>query len=208
MRYTRGMSHSRIGLFGGTFDPPHLGHLILASEASYQFNLSKLLWVLTPNPPHKQNQIITALEHRLAMVELAIADNPKFQLSRIEIDRPGPHYTVDTVNLIAQQEPQAEIVLLIGGDSLHALPTWKDNRELVAQVHKIGVMHRPGDKFNPQSLFVKIPELKEKLIFIETLLHTLSSHEIRRRAKELQPYQYYILPSVYRYIEENFLYQK
>ncbi|MCC7119290.1 MAG: nicotinate (nicotinamide) nucleotide adenylyltransferase [Anaerolineales bacterium] len=197
----------RIGLFGGTFDPPHLGHLILASEASYQFNLSKLLWVLTPNPPHKQNQQITALEQRLTMLELAVANNPDFELSRVEIERPGPHYTVDTVNLIAQQEPQAEIFLLIGGDSLHDLPTWKNNRELIHKVHQIGVMHRPGDKFNPASLFAQLPGLKEKLVFIETLLHTLSSREIRRRAKEGQPYQYYVLPAVYDYIEKRHLYQ-
>src|SRR6185369_2966540 len=100
------MSNSRIGLFGGTFDPPHIGHLILASEASHQFNLSKLLWMLTPNPPHKQDQKVTAVEHRSAMAKLSIVDNPLFEFSRIELDRPGPHYTVDTVNLLLKEEPQ------------------------------------------------------------------------------------------------------
>src|SRR5512145_1869540 len=101
---------TRIGLFGGTFDPPHLGHLILASEAQSQLELDRLLWVLTPEPPHKLDQTIATTEHRLAMVRLAIADNEIFELSRIELDRPGPHFTIDTIKLVAEQNPQAEIV--------------------------------------------------------------------------------------------------
>ena len=86
-----------LGLFGGTFDPPHIGHLILSAEAHAQLGLDRLLWVLTPNPPHKQGQQITPLEHRLAMTKLAIADNPQFELSTVEMDRPGPHYALDSV---------------------------------------------------------------------------------------------------------------
>jgi nicotinate-nucleotide adenylyltransferase len=201
------MSTPRIGLFGGTFDPPHIGHLILASEASHQFSLSKLLWMLTPDPPHKQGQIVTPVEHRIAMAEHCVLDNPVFQLSRMELDRPGPHYTVDTVELILQQDPRSEIILLLGGDSLRDLPTWKDNIELVSKVHQIGVMRRPGDFFDNSELFTKIPGLEEKLVFIEALLHTLSSHEIRRRVRENLPCRYYMLPAVYEYIKTNELYQ-
>jgi nicotinate-nucleotide adenylyltransferase len=201
------MSTPRIGLFGGTFDPPHIGHLILASEASHQFNLSKLLWMLTPDPPHKQGQHVTPVEQRIAMAERCVLDNPVFQLSRIELDRPGPHYTVDTVDLILQQDPQSEIILLLGGDSLRDLPTWKNNIELVSKVHQIGVMRRPGDFFDNSELFAKIPGLEEKLVFIEALLHTLSSHEIRRRVRENLPCRYYMLPAVYEYIKANDLYQ-
>jgi nicotinate-nucleotide adenylyltransferase len=202
------MSKSRIGLFGGTFDPPHIGHLILASEASYQFGLSKLLWMLTPDPPHKQDQLVTPVEHRIAMAQHCVQDTAGFELSRMELDRPGPHYTVDTVDLILQQEPGSEIVLLLGGDSLRDLPTWKNNIELVSRVHQIGVMHRPGDSFDSSTLFARIPGLEEKLVFLEALLHTLSSHEIRRRVREGIPYQYYVLPAVYEYIKTNHLYQK
>jgi len=108
--------HERLGLFGGTFDPPHVGHLILASEARSQLELTRVLWTVTPDPPHKQDQEITSLVHRLAMVKLAIQDNPFFELSEIELNRPGPHYTVDTIHLLAQQNPKAEIVPIIGGD--------------------------------------------------------------------------------------------
>ena len=95
------MSHERLGVFGGTFDPPHIGHLILAAEACESLQFDCLLWVLTPVPPHKLDQPIRPLEHRLEMLKLAISDNPKFELSRIEMDRPGPHYTVDTMRLLA-----------------------------------------------------------------------------------------------------------
>jgi nicotinate-nucleotide adenylyltransferase len=114
---------------------------------------------------------------------------------------------VDTVNLILQLEPETEVILLLGGDSLRDLPTWKNNIELVSKVHQIGVMHRPGDVFDSSVLFEKIPGLEHKLVFIEALLHTLSSHEIRRRVREELPYQYYVLPSVHEYIKANHLYQ-
>jgi nicotinate-nucleotide adenylyltransferase len=201
------MSKSRIGLFGGTFDPPHIGHLILASEAAYQFNLSKLLWMLTPDPPHKQDQLVTPVEHRIAMTQYCVRSNPAFELSRMELDRPGPHYTVDTVDLILQQQPGSEIVLLLGGDSLRDLPTWRNHIELVSKVHQIGVMHRPGDSFDSSTLFTQIQGLERKLVFLEAMLHTLSSHEIRRRVKNSIPYQYYVLPDIYQYIEDHKLYQ-
>ena len=105
------MSRTKIGIFGGTFDPPHIGHLILASEAAHQLHLSRLLWVLAPDPPHKLDQSITPLPHRLEMLKRMIADNPLFEISLLEIDRPGPHYTIDTVRLLAKKEPDADIIL-------------------------------------------------------------------------------------------------
>ncbi|MEW6403076.1 MAG: nicotinate-nucleotide adenylyltransferase [Chloroflexota bacterium] len=201
------MNRQRIGLFGGTFDPPHLAHLLLASEAAYQFDLSRVLWVLTPNPPHKDNDPITALEHRLALIHLTIADNPIFELSRLELDRPGPHFSVDTVKLLAAQDPNADITLLIGGDSLHDFPTWRSPSDLVTAVHQIGVMHRPGDSVDLPALEEHIPGLTEKVRFVDTLLQDISSTEIRRRIRNGEPYRYYVLPSVYEYIVEHRLYQ-
>lgn len=201
------MSRTRIGLFGGTFDPPHIVHLVLAGEAVYQFNLSRLFWVLTPDPPHKQEQPITPLPHRLEMIMGVIGDNPLFELSRIEIDRPGPYYTYDTVTLLAKQEPNADIFLLIGGDSLRDLPTWHHGAELVAAVHKIGVMRRPNNTFDLSALEAQLPGLNDKVMFIDTLLQNLSSREIRRRVREGKPYRYYVFPSVYQYIEAHHLYR-
>ena len=202
------MSRTQIGIFGGTFDPPHIGHLILASEAAHQLKLSRLLWVLAPDPPHKQDQPITPLPHRLEMLKRMVADNPMFEISYLEIDRPGPHYTIDTVRLLAEREPNADIILLLGGDSLRDLPTWRLNTDLIAAVSKIGVMRRPSDSFDMPALESQIPGLTEKVSFIDALLQYLSSSEIRRRIMEGEVYRYYVLPSVYDYIESNHLYHR
>lgn len=200
------MSRTKIGLFGGTFDPPHIGHLILASEAVHQFGLSRLLWMLAPDPPHKLDQPITPLAHRLEMLQRMIADNPTFEISHLEIDRPGPHYTIDTVRLLARQEPNADIVLLLGGDSLRDLPTWRLCNDLVTEVCEIGVMHRPGDPFDMPALEQKIPGLTGKVVFIDAPLQDLASSEIRRRVMNGEMYRYYLYPPVYKFIESNHLY--
>lgn len=202
------MLRKKIGLFGGTFDPPHIGHLILASEAVHQFGLSRLLWMLAPDPPHKQEQSITPLAHRLEMLQQMIADNSKFEISRLEIDRPGPHYTIDTIRLLARQEPNVDIFLLLGGDSLRNLPIWRFCMELVAEVTKIGVMRRPGDPFDMPALESKIPGLTEKVAFIDAPLQDLASREIRRRIADGESYRYYLFPPVYEYIEANHLYHE
>ncbi|MBI3163106.1 MAG: nicotinate (nicotinamide) nucleotide adenylyltransferase [Anaerolineales bacterium] len=197
----------RIGVFGGTFDPPHIGHLILAGEAVHQFQLDRLLWVLTPEPPHKLENAVTPLTHRLAMLENMIADNPAFELSRIEIERPGPHYTVDTVRAIAENQPGADIILLIGGDSLRDLPTWRFAPDLVTVVSKLGVMRRPDDSTDLAALEAKIPGVLGKLHFIDALLQPVSSRELRRRISSGEMYRYYVAPGVYDYIEKNRLYR-
>ena len=198
---------SRIGLFGGTFDPPHLGHLILASEAQTQLELTRLLWVLTPEPPHKQDQVITPTEHRLAMVHLAIQDNPSFELSRLELDRPGPHYTLDTVHLVAAQYPEAEIVPIIGGDSLRDLPTWHQPRQIVYDCHWIGVMRRPGEQENLDALERELPGISSKVHYVDAPLLEIASREIRHRISSGRSVRYYLPQPVYEYIREHHLYE-
>jgi len=198
----------RIGLFGGTFDPPHLGHLILASEAQTQLELDRLLWILTPEPPHKQDQLITATDHRLAMVKLAIADNPVFELSRIELDRPGPHYTLDTVKLIAEQNPGADIVPIIGGDSLRDLPKWHEPQQLVYACHWIGVMRRPNEESNLDELESQLPGISSKVHYVDAPLLEIASREIRARISQGHSVRYYLPTSVYEYIDQHHLYHQ
>lgn len=205
MNYTSDMPQ-RIGLFGGTFDPPHLGHLILASEAQSQLELDRLLWILTPIPPHKLNQQITPTEHRLAMVNLAIGDNPLFELSRVELDRPGPHYTLNTIRLIAEQNPGAEIILIIGGDSLRDLPTWREPREIVAACHEIGVMKRPHENAVLDELERDLPGIRAKIHYVDTPLLEIASRELRNRIAEGRSVRYYLPTSVREYIEQKRLY--
>lgn len=201
------MTRKQIGLFGGTFDPPHLGHLILASEAAHQFKLERVLWMLAPDPPHKLEQPITPLPHRLEMLKRMTADNPLFEISYLEINRSGPHYTIDSVQIFAEQEPKVDITLLIGGDSFRDLPKWRDPSALVSAVHRLGVMRRPGDAIDLPALESQFPGLTKKTGFIDSLLQELSSHEIRRRIAQGDEYRYYLLPSVYDYIEANHLYR-
>jgi nicotinate-nucleotide adenylyltransferase len=197
----------RIGIFGGTFDPPHLGHLILASEAHAQLKLARLLWVLTPIPPHKLNQPISSLDHRLAMVKLALKGESAFELSMIEVERSGPHYTLDTIRVFSSRYPNADLILLLGGDSLRDLPTWHRPADLVAACRQIGVMRRPGDSIDMASLEKKIPGLNSKVKFVEAPLLEIASSEIRRRAARGLPFRYYLLPAVYQYIRKHKLYK-
>lgn len=201
------MTRKQIGLFGGTFDPPHLGHLILASEAAHQFKLERVLWMLAPDPPHKLEQPITPLPHRLEMLKCMTADNPLFEISYLEINRSGPHYTIDSVQIFAEQEPKVDITLLIGGDSFRDLPKWRDPSALISAVHRIGVMRRPDDLIDMRTLESQFPGVIEKVSFIDVLLQELSSHEIRRRIVQDEEYRYYLFPSVYEYIEKNRLYR-
>jgi nicotinate-nucleotide adenylyltransferase len=202
------MPSERIGLFGGTFDPPHIGHLILACEAKAQLDLTRVLWTVTPDPPHKQGQPITPLEHRLAMVRLAIQDNPTFALSDVELERPGPHYTVDTIRILAGQNPGAEIVPIIGGDSLKDLPTWHRPRELLYAAHWVGVMRRPGEVTDLQELERELPGISSKVHYVEAPLLEIASREIRNRVAAGKPCRYYLPYSVYEYIRQHHLYQQ
>jgi nicotinate-nucleotide adenylyltransferase len=198
----------RIGIFGGTFDPPHLGHLILAAEAQYSLALDKLLFVLTPDPPHKQGRRITPAEDRLAMLEAALADNPSFTLSRVEIDRPGPHFSVDTVRLLRQEYPDDRLVYLMGGDSLRELPeNWHTPEQFVAECDELGVMRRPRDLIDLEDLEAKLPGLSAKVRFVDAPLLDIASRQIRARAREGRPYRYYLSPAVCEVIRERGIYR-
>jgi len=201
------MECERIGIFGGTFDPPHIAHLILADEAQEQLGLSRLLWVLTPVPPHKPDITITPLEHRLNMLQLAIADNPRFQLSRVDIDRPCPHYALDTVRILTSQYPDSELIYLMGGDSLHDLPKWHLPIDFIQACQKLGVMHRPGDSINMSKLETIFPGITGKVHFIKVPQIEISSSDIRRRIAEGCPFRYFVPKAVYDYIQIHRPYQ-
>lgn len=197
-----------IGIFGGTFDPPHLGHLILAAEARAQLGLERLLWVLTPDPPHKQGLSIAPLEHRLEMVRLAIADDPQFELSTVELTRPGPHYALDTVQLLAGQNPGARLVYLMGGDSLRDLPTWHHPADFISVCHLIGVIRRPGDALELANLEKSLPGLRSKVRFVDAPLLDIAARDIRRRIAVGQPFRYFLPERVYEYIDSHGLYRQ
>ncbi len=200
------MKKERIGIFGGTFDPPHLGHLILACEVRSQLNLDRLLWMLTPDPPHKQDREISSLVHRQKMVELAIVDNPNFELSLVEAERPGPHYSVDTVRIIRERNLGAEIIFLMGGDSLKSLHTWHHLDTFITACDEIGVMRRPNDDVDAGTLAAKVEGLEAKIRIANAPLLEIASREIRRRVREGLPVRYYLPREVNAYILAEGLY--
>jgi nicotinate-nucleotide adenylyltransferase len=182
--------------------------LILAAEAQYSLELDKLLFVLTPDPPHKQGRRIAPAADRLAMLEAALADNPSFTLSRVEIDRPGPHYAVETVRLLRKEYPHDLLVYLMGGDSLSELPeNWFAPDQFVGACDELGVMRRPRDLIDLDDLEEKLPGLNAKVKFVDAPLLDIASRQIRRRAREGRPYRYYLLPAVCEVIRERGIYR-
>jgi nicotinate-nucleotide adenylyltransferase len=197
------MDGMRIGVFGGTFDPPHLAHRILAAEALQQLALDQLVWVLTPDPPHKQGMSILSLEQRLRMVEAVTHEDEEFELSKIEIDRPPPHYALVTVTLLQEQHPDDHIIYLMGGDSLRDLPTWHRPLEFVQTCAEIGVMRRPGDQIDLAELDEILPGLKRKVRIVQAPLLEISATDIRKRILEGRTYRYFLPEAVWQIIQQE-----
>ncbi|MFZ6030868.1 MAG: nicotinate-nucleotide adenylyltransferase [Chloroflexota bacterium] len=197
----------KLGIFGGTFDPPHVGHLILAEQAYIQFGLDRLLWVLTPDPPHKQDRHISPAAIRLKLLQAALGEHPNFEVSTVDIDRPGPHYALDTVKILAKAYPGAALMYLMGGDSLHDLPRWHRAAELVKTVDTLGVMRRPGDDVNLACLERQLPGVSAKVHFIETPPRAIAASTIRQRIAAGLPYQHDLPPDVRTLIQKLNLYQ-
>lgn len=196
----------RIGIFGGTFDPPHLAHLILASEAQAQLRLERILWVLTPFPPHKTSQYLTSLPLRLEMLAAALRGNASFEISRVDIDRPPPHYAADTLRLLRGDFPDDELVYLMGGDSLRDLPKWHTPHAFLANCDSLGVMQRPGVRIDWDELERHLPNLRERVIFFSAPQMKISSCLIRKKVASREHFRYYLPAAVYALIVENGLY--
>jgi nicotinate-nucleotide adenylyltransferase len=195
-----------IGVFGGTFDPPHHGHLILADTARDEFGLERVLWLVTGYPPHKSQRPISPTSIRLAMVRAAIDADPNFEISRVDIDRPAPHYSHETMRLLREQDPHAQFAFLMGSDSLRDLPEWDRPGLLVDHCDLLGVMNRPGVDLDVESLERSIPGLQEKVKFFEAPDVGISGHDIRRRVRQAAAYRYLVPQAVARIIEVEGLY--
>ncbi|UFJ38896.1 nicotinate-nucleotide adenylyltransferase [Brevibacillus humidisoli] len=192
------MRQRQIGIMGGTFDPIHCGHLLAAEQAREQAALDEIWFLPTHIPPHKPGEEITAAHHRLRMVELATADHPAFQVNRIELDRSGPSYTVDTMRQLTREYPDTRFSFIIGGDMVSILPQWHRFSELVQLVRFIG-LHRPGSTYDRQSL-------ASYVTFVEMPLWDVSSTMIRNKVKAGSTIRYLVPEAVERYIKENRLY--
>jgi nicotinate-nucleotide adenylyltransferase len=198
----------RVGVIGGTFDPIHYGHLAAAEEARVKVELEKVVFVVAGLPPHKLDEEVTPVEHRLAMVELGIQSNPYFELSRVDVDRPGPSYTVDTMSILQERfGEETELFFVMGLDSLVELPTWHEPHRLVRLCRLIAVS-RPGFDVDLAGLESAVPGLSSRLETIDMPEVDISSTDLQRRVRVGLPIKYQVPEHVERYIQEHQLYKR
>ncbi|MFN2109065.1 MAG: nicotinate-nucleotide adenylyltransferase [Anaerolineae bacterium] len=199
---------SRFGILGGSFDPPHYGHLALAETARVQLELSRVLFVPAGKPPHKRSRSMSPAEDRAAMTAAAIADNPAFALSRVDLERPGPHYTVETLTLLREQYPHVDAwFFLLGEDALHDLPIWHDPLGILKQA-SLAVMPRMGQRVDLAELIAALPPLAKRLVWLDVPPVDFSATDLRCRIREGLPLRYLVPPPVEAYIHEHDLYQQ
>ncbi len=196
----------RAGLLGGTFDPVHIGHLILAETAREQLALDRVYFVPAADPPHKRGAVVARAQDRLAMLHLAVDDNPHFSISHIDLERAGPHYTVDMVQLLQQQlGAGVELWFLMGLDSLIDLPTWHEPDRLRRLVH-LAAATRPGYEVDWAPLEVVMPGLSREVTLLPMPGVSIASHLLRRRIAEGRSVRYQVPDAVRQYIARQGLY--
>lgn len=198
----------RIGIMGGTFDPIHYGHLVAAETARIELELDKVLFIPTGLPPHKETRLVTDPNLRYAMVEMSIKNNENFQVSRMEIDRKGPTYTIDTLRILKRYLPKQEIFFITGTDALKELLTWREPEEIISLARIIGVS-RPG--YDSQGLLENIllnyPFMKDRVSLLEVPALAISSTDIRKRVSCGKSIRYLLPDEVRLFIEQNKLYR-
>jgi nicotinate-nucleotide adenylyltransferase len=190
----------RLGVMGGTFDPIHHGHLVAASEVAAQFHLDEVVFVPTGQPWQKSHRSVSPAEDRYLMTVIATAENPQFSVSRIDIDRGGPTYTVDTLRDLRALNPDTDLFFITGADALAQLLTWRDTEELFSLAHFIGVT-RPGHHLTDAGL----PEGGVSLVEVPAL--AISSTDCRARVAKGDPVWYLVPDGVVRYIDKRELYR-
>ncbi len=196
----------RLGLLGGTFDPPHLAHLMLAELAREQLALDRVLFLPAGEPPHKPDGPRADSEARLAMTGLAIAGNPAFTLDRTDVDRPPPHTTVTLLPRIAAAYPGAALWLLLGSDSLRDLPAWHEPERILTQC-RLAVLPRPGVEVAWEPLEAALPGIRARVLLLDGPTISLSSTELRRRAQAGQSVRYLVPDGVRAFFEGRRLYR-
>jgi len=219
------LAAKRIGVFGGTFDPPHLGHLLLAETIREQFKLDEVLFVPCNEPPHKDRDDLTAATHRYAMVVAATLHNPAFTPAAVEVNRPGKSYSIDTVRaLAADYGPDTELYFVAGLDSMLQIDSWHEPEALLDSCHVV-VVSRPGNSFEklrdvlPERCHERIVDASGgqdvsgetnglRIYLSDAVYLALSSTEIRQRVRSGQGIRYRVTPEVERYIKSHELYQE
>ncbi|MEZ0366115.1 nicotinate-nucleotide adenylyltransferase [Mycobacterium sp. pUA109] len=197
----------RLGVMGGTFDPIHNGHLVAASEVADLFELDEVVFVPTGQPWQK-GRSVTPAEDRYLMTVIATAANPRFSVSRVDIDRGGPTYTMDTLRDLRAVNPDTDLYFITGADALASILTWQDWKELFSMARFVGVS-RPGYELNGDHLndvLGKLPD--DTLTLVEVPALAISSTDCRRRAQQCRPIWYLVPDGVVQYVSKRRLYLK
>ncbi len=189
----------RVGVMGGTFDPIHHGHLVAASEVQAWFGLDEVVFVPTGQPWQKVDRRVSTGEHRYLMTVIATASNPRFSVSRVDIDRAGPTYTIDTLRDLRARRPEDELFFITGADALAQILTWKDADELFALAHFIGVT-RPGHTLSGDGLPA------DRVSLLEVPAMAISSTDCRARVSRGEPVWYLVPDGVVQYVAKHRLY--
>ncbi len=197
---------TRVGLLGGTFNPPHLAHLVCASEAADQLELDRVLLVPVYQPPHKEAESDPGVEHRVELCRRAVAGDPRLDVSRIEVDVPRRSYTVDTLRRLHESSPQDELTFIMGGDMAHSLPTWHEP-EAVLSLAGLGVAEREGVRRDDITERLAGLPGAERIRFFDMPRLDISSSMIRRRVAAGRSIRYLVPDPVADYIATAGLYR-
>ncbi|KAA1418441.1 nicotinate-nucleotide adenylyltransferase [Nocardioides humilatus] len=192
----------RVGVMGGTFDPIHHGHLVAASEVQGWFGLDEVIFVPTGEPWQKADREVSPAEHRYLMTVIATAANPRFTVSRVDIDRGGPTYTKDTLRDLRAARPDADLFFITGADALTDIFSWRDADEVFALAHFVGCT-RPGSEMDPATLSAIPPD---RVTMLEVPALAISSTDCRQRQAAGQPIWYLVPDGVVQYITKHGLY--
>ncbi|HUG89244.1 MAG TPA: nicotinate-nucleotide adenylyltransferase [Planctomycetaceae bacterium] len=198
----------RLGLFGGTFDPVHVGHLVLAEQCREQCGLDEVWFIPAGSPPHKRHAPLTPARARTAMLEFAIAGHPGFRVSRIELEREGPTYTVDTLERLDGENPERELFFLMGADSLADLAGWREPQR-IAELATIVAVNRGDRPLPDRAALVHLlgERIADRVVFVTMPGIDLSASDLRRRAREGHSLRFLVPRPVEIYIHEHGLYR-
>jgi nicotinate-nucleotide adenylyltransferase len=194
------MTIERVGIMGGTFDPIHHGHLVAASEVATLYDLDEVIFVPTGEPWQKSERKVSPAEHRYLMTVIATASNPRFWVSRVDIDRAGPTYTIDTIRDISAQRPGAELFFITGADALAQILSWKDAEDALKLARFIGVT-RPGYELTDEHLPT------DSVTLLDVPAMAISSSDCRTRVAAGRPVWYLVPDGVVQYINKHALYR-
>jgi nicotinate-nucleotide adenylyltransferase len=200
------LNSRRIGVFGGTFDPVHVGHLVLVSELKHALDLDLVLFVPAGDPPHKPDQLLSSVEHRLHMLEVAVEGRACFDIDHIEVNRIGPSYTKDTLEQIQLKYRSNRLVFLMGEDSLRDLHTWRQPERII-ELAELGVGCRPNVHLDLEAVYDRLPNARGRVVLIDVPMIEISSRDIRKRVANGAPYAYQVPKEVEQYIKEHGLYR-